>query len=39
MFGRKMLRKSLKCQGPAQRKSGPGNNMVIKRNHLLYGFQ
>ena len=27
-----------RAKGPAQCKSGPGNNMVSKRNHLLYHF-
>ena len=34
-FGRKMLRKSPKCQRPRIR---PGNNMVSWRNPLLYHF-
>ena len=35
VFGRKMLRKSPKCQRPRIR---PGNNMVSWRNPLLYHF-
>ena len=27
------------AKGPAQRKSGPGNNMIGRRNHLLYHFK
>ena len=33
-----ILRKSPTCQGLAQSKSCPGNNMAIRRSHLLYGF-
>ena len=39
VFGRKILRKSQSARGPAQCKSGPGNNMVSTCNHLLYIFQ
>ena len=38
IFGRKMLRKSPKCQGTHAMYIRPGNNMVGKRNHLLYHF-
>ena len=38
IFGRKMLRKSPKCQGPSQSKSDPSINVVSRRNHLLYHF-
>ena len=31
-----MLRKSLKCQGPTQCKSGPGNSMNSRRNHVPF---
>ena len=33
-----MLQKSLSARGNAQCKSGPGNNMFSKRNHLLDHF-
>ena len=39
VFGRKILRKSQSARGPTQCKSGPGNNMVCRRNYLLYTFQ
>ena len=34
-----MLQKSPKCQGPAKCKSGPGNDRIIRQNHLLCIFQ
>ena len=40
IFGRKMLQKPPKFQGPrpAQCKTGPSNNMVSRCNHILYHF-
>ena len=33
-----MLQKSSTYPGPYACKSGPGNNMISRRNHLLYIF-
>ena len=38
-LGRKILQKSQSVSGPTQYKSGQGNNMVCRRNYLLYIFQ
>ena len=39
IFGREMLQKSQKYQGPPQYKSGPSNTMLVSRsNLLLYHF-
>ena len=37
-FGGRCSENSQSARGPAQCKSGPGNNMVSRRNHLLYHF-
>ena len=38
-FGRKILQKSQRARGPTQSKSGPGNNVVCRRNYVWYIFQ
>ena len=38
IFGRRILRKSRKCQGPLAMEIRPENNMVSKGNHLIYHF-
>ena len=39
VFGRKISQKSQSALGPTQCISGPGNNLVGRRNYLLYIFQ